>query len=155
MATMKAARSGWPTPQELNRQIERWLPHAAGQPHAADNLIGLLETLPLAEQAQTGLPWMHTLILPPGRGYTRGSWRAVEWLASLRDGHVLDATIRPAYDSLVDALVADDYGGHSTCNAATNDIARDHQLPHAGRPGPVPHKWPAQLLPRHISAEVP
>ena len=111
MATINAAREGWPAPAELASQIERWLPRAVGQPHAADNLIGLLETLPLAEQARTGLPWVHKVILPAGRGYTRGSWRAVEWLASLRDGHVLDPTTRPAYDSLVDALVADNYRG--------------------------------------------
>jgi hypothetical protein len=111
IATMRAAREGWPTPAELNGQIERWLPHAADSGQAADNLIGLLETLPLAEQARTGLPWVDKVILPAGRGDTRGSFRAVEWLASLRDGHVLDASTRPAYDSLVDALVAENYRG--------------------------------------------
>ena len=85
----------------------RWLPHAAGQPHAADNLIGLLRTLPLAEQARTGLPWVHEVILSADRGYSRSSWRAVEWLTSLRDGHVLGPTTRPVYDS----LVADNFQG--------------------------------------------
>ena len=61
-ATISAARDGWPTPPELTRQIERLLPHAAGYWHAADNLIGLLKTMPLADQARTGLPWVHQII---------------------------------------------------------------------------------------------
>jgi hypothetical protein len=44
MAAISAARHGWPTPQELSAQIERWLAYAVGHWHAADNVIGLLRT---------------------------------------------------------------------------------------------------------------
>jgi hypothetical protein len=44
MAAISAARDGCPTPQELSTQIERWLLHGAGHWHAADSLIGLLQT---------------------------------------------------------------------------------------------------------------
>jgi hypothetical protein len=109
VGTMAAARTGWPTPDGLRDRIERWLPHATGQRHAADNLVGLLQTAPLATQAQLGLPWMRALILTHGTWTNRGTWHAVDWLRSLRDGNVLDDQTRPAYHELVDTLAADGY----------------------------------------------
>jgi hypothetical protein len=107
--SINSARAGWPTPQDLADQITRWLPHAAGQRHAADNLIGLLQTVPLPQQAQIGLPWLCNVIIQNSSVSAHGTWLAVEWLTSLRDGHVLDTTTRPLYDELVDALAADNY----------------------------------------------
>jgi hypothetical protein len=109
VGTMAAARPGWPTPEYLRDRIERWLAHADGQRHAADNLVGLLQTAPLATQAQLGLPWMRRLILTNGTWSNRGTWRAVDWLRLLRDGSVLDEQTRPLYHELVDALAADRY----------------------------------------------
>jgi len=111
LRTLQAARNGWPVPDGLIDRIERWLPHVAGTRHPADNLIALLETIPLEEQAHLGLPWLRVVLLPSGRAITRGSWRAVPWLASLRDGQALDSSTRPIYDELVDALAADNYSG--------------------------------------------
>jgi hypothetical protein len=109
VGTMAAARSGWPTPDDLRDRIERWLPYATGQRHAADNLVGLLQTAPLTTQAQLGLLWMRTLILTNSAWSNRGTWHAVDWLRSLRDGNVLDNQTRPTYHELVDALAADGY----------------------------------------------
>ena len=110
-ATISAARDGWPTPPELTSQIERLLPHAAGYWHAADNLIGLLKTMPLADQARTGLPWVHQIITSRGKMPGMGTWLAVEWLRSLGDGHAVNDETRPLYDALVDALAAESYRG--------------------------------------------
>ena len=111
MAAIRAARNGWPAPQELATQIERWLLHAAGHWHAADNLIGLLQTTPPADQARIGLPWVHKIIASPRRTHGMGTWLSVEWLGSLRDAQVLDAATWPLYGTLVDALAAENYAG--------------------------------------------
>lgn len=110
-ATISAARDGWPTPPELNSQIERMLPHAAGFWHVADNLIGLMKTMPLAEQARTGLPWVHQIMTSRGKVPGMGTWLAVGWLRSLSEGRAVNDEMRPLYDALVDALVAEDYRG--------------------------------------------
>jgi hypothetical protein len=111
MAAISAARNGWPTPQELATQIERWLPRAAGHWNAADSLIGLLRTTPPADQARTGLPWVHTIIAGTRRSPGMGTFLSVEWLGSLRDASVLDAATWPLYGTLVDALAAENYPG--------------------------------------------
>jgi len=111
MAAMRAARNGWPAPLELAPQIERWLLRAAGHWHAADNLIGLLQTTPPADQAGIGLPWVHKIIAGPRRTHGMGTWLSVEWLGSLHDAQVLDAATWPLYGTLVDALAAENYAG--------------------------------------------
>jgi len=110
-ATISAARDGWPTPPELASQIERLLPPAAGYWRAADNLIGLLKTMPLADQARTGLPWVHQIITSRGKEPGMGTWLAVEWLRSLGEGHAVNDETRALYDALVDALAAESYRG--------------------------------------------
>jgi hypothetical protein len=111
MAAISAASNGWPTPQELGAQIERWLSYAAGHLHAADNLIGLLRTIPPADQARIGLPWVHKIIASARESLGMGTWLSVEWLSSLRDAQVLDAATWPLYGTLVDALAAENYAG--------------------------------------------
>jgi hypothetical protein len=110
-AAISAARADWPTSAELISQIERMLPHAVGYWHAADNLIGLLKTMPLADQARTGLPWVHQIITSRGKEPGLGTWLTVEWLRSLGEGHAVDDEIRPLYDAVIDVLVAEDYRG--------------------------------------------
>lgn len=109
-ATIRAARDGWPTPRELNSLIERILPHAVGYWHAADNLIGLLRTMPLTDQATVGLPWVHKIVTAP-RVPGMGTFLAVEWLRSLSEGNAVDTAVRPLYDALVDTLAREDYRG--------------------------------------------
>ena len=94
-ATISAARDGWPTPPELTSQIERMLPHAAGYWHAADNLIGLLKVMQLAEQARTGLPWVHQIITSRGKVPGMATWLAVGWLRSLSEGQAVNDETRP------------------------------------------------------------
>ena len=102
---------GWPTPPELNSQIERVMPHAAGYWHAVDKLIGLLKTMPLAEQARTGLPWVHQVIASRSRVPGMGTWLTVEWLRSLHEGRAVDDSVRPLYDAVLDALAKEDCRG--------------------------------------------
>ena len=87
------------------------LPHAAGYWHAADNLIGLLKVMQLAEQARTGLPWVHQIITSRGKVPGMVTWLAVGWLRSLSEGQAVNDETRPLYDALVDALAAEDYPG--------------------------------------------
>jgi hypothetical protein len=87
------------------------LSHAAGYWHAADNLIGLLKTMPVTDQAHTGLPWVHQIITSRGKIPGMGSWLCVEWLRSLDEGHAVDDETRPLYEAVLDALVAEDYRG--------------------------------------------
>jgi hypothetical protein len=110
-ATVSAARDGWPTPSELTSQIERLLPHAAGYWHAADNLIGLLKTIPVGDQARMGLPWIHQIMTSRSKQPGMGTWLTVEWLRSLSEMHAVNDEARPLYDALVDALAAEDYRG--------------------------------------------
>lgn len=111
MAAINAARGDWPSPQELAPQIERWLPRTVGHWHAADSLIGLLRTIPPADQASIGLPWVHRIIVGRRKGWGMGTFFSVEWLGSLRDAQVLDAGTWPLYGALVDALAAENYPG--------------------------------------------
>jgi hypothetical protein len=110
-ASISAAAEGWPSPQDLAAQIERWLPHAAGRWHAADSLIGLLRTTPPADQASVGLPWVHKIIVGTPRHHGMGTWLSVGWLDSLRNAQVLDAAALPLYVAIVDALAAEDFPG--------------------------------------------
>jgi hypothetical protein len=110
-ATISTARDGWPAPRELTSQIERMLPHAAGYWHAADNLIGLLKTMPVIDQARTGLRWVHQIITSRGKVPGMGSWLCLEWLRSLDEGHAVDDETRPLFEAVLDALVAEDYRG--------------------------------------------
>lgn len=48
--------NGWPIQPELNGLIERMLPRAVGYWRVAGSLIGLLGTMPLADQVNVGLP---------------------------------------------------------------------------------------------------
>jgi hypothetical protein len=110
-AVISAARDGWPGPRSLASQIERLLPVAAGWWHAADNLIGLLRTAPLTDQARLGLPWIHRIIASRGRNPGLPAWLAVEWLRSLDEARAVSAGTRPLYNAIVDALAAESYPG--------------------------------------------
>jgi hypothetical protein len=110
-SAISAARDGWPAPSELSGQIARLLPRAAGYWHAADQLVGLLRTVPLAEQARTGLPWVHQVITGRARQPGLGTWLTVGWLRSLSEGNAVHDEMRPLYDAVLDALAAEDYQG--------------------------------------------
>ncbi len=110
-AALSAARDGWPTPLELSSQIERMLPLAAGHWHAADKLIGLLKTVPLAEQADIGLPWIHQILTSRDRIPGMSTWRTVGWLRSIDEGNAVGDPVRPLYDAVLDVLAAEAYPG--------------------------------------------
>jgi hypothetical protein len=46
--------------------------------------------MPVADQAWTGLPWVHQIITRRGKEPGMGTWLAVEWLRSLAEGHAVD-----------------------------------------------------------------
>ena len=110
-AAISAARDGWPAPHELTSQIERMLPHAAGYWHAADNLIGLLRTMPLTDQAAWACPGStrssRSRSKMPGMGTLAGSGMAPLAQRGTRRRRCGTAPVR----RVVDTLAAEDYRG--------------------------------------------
>ena len=47
----------WTDPLAWRDEIDEWLKVAAGNPHGVDSLIGLLRSVPVADQVDAGLPW--------------------------------------------------------------------------------------------------
>lgn len=91
---------------ELAPLIEGWLPLAAGQREAIDNLIGLLRCAPLDEQRRLGLPWVRALGMPHPDHPAVTSFLIGEWLDDLYGAGPLDEPARGHYQVLVDGLAA-------------------------------------------------
>ena len=101
---IESAPIAWTDALAWRPAIEAWLPVATGLAARTDSLIGLVGTLPAAEQARTGLPWVATLVLPdPGAIAGRSPLLSI-WLKEIRSS-AADAGMLDAWQEVVDALV--------------------------------------------------
>lgn len=98
----------WADPVTLAPHIDRWLPVAAGRRDAVDALVHFLGRLPVAQQAQLGLPWMEQLVMPDPATIAKRTFLLAEWLQQVRP-HATSQQLRGSWDRIVDALtVAED-----------------------------------------------
>lgn len=84
--------------------VETWLPLAAGHPDCVDSLIGLVRTLPLADQVRTGLPWVVSLVRAHVKTVVRRTFYLTSWLKEIRE-MVFEARALDSWQVLVDAMV--------------------------------------------------
>ena len=94
----------WWSPLELRDEVQAWLVHAAGNPECADQLVSFLGSLAPEDQAQTGLPWVATLVLADPARIASRSWSLSTWLIGLRPAAVQDGS-DGVWQQIVDALV--------------------------------------------------
>jgi hypothetical protein len=93
----------WVDPLALKDQVQRWVSQAAGSAHAVDTLLRLLRPLPVAEQADVGLPWVEMLVLAAPDKIASRTSRLPDWLEAVRpDAGVAELTA--AWHRIVDAL---------------------------------------------------
>jgi hypothetical protein len=74
----------WTDLMAWRRQVERWLPFAAGRAECVDSLVATLGTLTRAEQAAVGLPWIEALVQAAPDRIASGSWSLPNWLRDLQ-----------------------------------------------------------------------
>ena len=101
---LDGAPIAWTDALAWRTAIEAWLPEAAGRPRCADSMIGLLCSLPLDDQVDTGLPWVETLVQADVDAVARQSYRIADWLRDIR-ATAADRNALIAWQRLVDALV--------------------------------------------------
>ena len=66
-------------------QVERWLAIAPGDRESIDQLVVAVRRLDVADQLDTGLRWIETLVQATSTGAGRGStWTLAEWLEERR-----------------------------------------------------------------------
>lgn len=94
----------WADPVAWHAALDDWLVVAAGHPRCVDALIGLIRTLPAADQLKLGLPWITTATIGDVDSVARGSYSLEEWLIQIQ-ASITDASTRDAWQRLVDALV--------------------------------------------------
>jgi hypothetical protein len=94
----------WADPLGWPEAIESWLPLATGRSQCVDALIALLRTLPIDDQATTGLTWVASIVIADVDGVARRSYLLAEWLIELRGGSENAGTLR-TWQEVVDALV--------------------------------------------------
>jgi hypothetical protein len=78
--------------------------------HAIDALVGFLQTRPLAEQLESGLEWVHKIVIDDDRTAAACGFLLVGWLRTIRSSLVEEAPKR-RYREIVDALVLGRYNG--------------------------------------------
>ena len=94
----------WWEPLELQSEITAWLAPAAGRPDCVDQLISFLGVLPLEDQAQTGLPWIATLVLADPDQFANRISMLPDWLIEVRPAAV-DVGLSTQWQQVADALV--------------------------------------------------
>jgi hypothetical protein len=97
------APQAWTRLLEWQPQVQRWLPYASGVPACVDNLVSALQTLPIADQARLGLPWLERMITERAAAVARRSWQLPKWLRDVR-GHV-HGELMQSWQRIVDSLV--------------------------------------------------
>jgi hypothetical protein len=94
----------WTDVLAWRKQVERWLPVAAGNYECVDSLIGLLGSLKEDDQAEPGLPWIETLVQGGPEGIASRSWLLPDWLREMRP-HIRSGEQLSCWQRIVDMLV--------------------------------------------------
>jgi hypothetical protein len=94
----------WADPLAWSDPIDAWIDLSVGDPDCVDALVGLLRTLPLADQIAFGLPRASTLVRADVKAVVRRSFLLSSWLIEIREIAVAGAA-RPIWQRLVDELV--------------------------------------------------
>jgi len=94
----------WTDVLAWRKQVERWLPVAAGNYECVDSLIGLLGSLKEDDQAEPGLPWIETLVQGGPEGIASRSWLLPDWLREMRL-HIRSGGQLSCWQRIVDMLV--------------------------------------------------
>ena len=101
---LESAPIAWTDALAWREAIEEWLSVAAGRPQCVDSLVGLVETLPMDDQVESGLPWVATIVLADVETVVRRSYLLAEWLIAIRSTATDVGALGP-WQQLVDALV--------------------------------------------------
>jgi AcrR family transcriptional regulator len=94
----------WPELLSWRRQVERWLPIAAGSGASVDSLVRLLGSLSETDQAAVGLPWVEVLVKAGPDKVASGSWLLADWLHKVRV-HAREPECLSSWQRIVDMLI--------------------------------------------------
>ncbi len=101
---LEAEPIDWPNLLAWRRQVERWLPAAAGNAKCVDSLVRRLDSLEAAEQAAVGLSWIEVLVEGGPEKVASNSWHLPDWLRKLQP-HVQGTEHLSSWRRIVDMLV--------------------------------------------------
>jgi len=95
----------WWDPTTWQATVDRWLDFAAGKPTCVDNLVRFVaSSLPAAEQARIGVPWVARAVLADPGAVAGRCYTLTSWLVEIRtadDGAALSSDWQRTVDALV------------------------------------------------------
>jgi hypothetical protein len=95
----------WWDPVAWRATVDRWLSTAAGKPTCVDNLVRFVaSSLPAAEQARLGIPWVARAVLADPVAVASRCYSLTNWFVEIRTA-ANDASLSGAWQRTVDALV--------------------------------------------------
>ena len=95
----------WWDPAAWQAAVDRWLDVAGGKPTCVDNLVRFVaSSLPAAEQARIGVPWVARAVLADPGGAAGRCYSLTNWLVEIRTA-AGEAGLSRDWQRTVDALV--------------------------------------------------
>lgn len=95
----------WWDPTVWQTTVDRWLDIAAGKPTCVDNLVRfVVSSLPVAEQARIGVPWVARSVLADSGAIAGRCYSLTSWLIEIRTA-ADEAGLSRHWQRTVDALV--------------------------------------------------
>jgi len=95
----------WWDPIAWQTTVDRWLDVAAGKPTCLDNLVRFVaSSLPAAEQARLGVPWVARAVLADPAAVASRCYSLTNWLVEIRTA-ADEAGLSGEWQRTVDALV--------------------------------------------------
>jgi hypothetical protein len=95
----------WWDPRGWQATVDRWLHIAGGKPDCVDNLVRFVaSSLPAAEQARIGVPWVARAVLTNPRAVANHCYGLTNWLVEIRTA-ADEAGLSGNWQRTVDALV--------------------------------------------------
>lgn len=95
----------WWDPAAWQATVDRWLDVAGGKPTCVDNLVRFVaSSLPAAEQARIGVPWVARAVLADPGAITGRCYSLTNWLVEIRTA-AGEAGLSRDWQRTVDALV--------------------------------------------------